>query len=356
MRVLERCYGASPGTFEREYPHLYRPTAEALAMAYVIEQQGTIVSHVGVYPIEVMVHGVPILVAGIGGVGTLPAARGQGHMTRLLYHVIEEMRAHGYVLSWLGGDRQRYNAFGWERAGLAYELTFSRRSLDRAGVQAVPIEACFPDDALPAVERLQSLPALHVRRPDLALQLRKQGLRLWVAEDGYAIVHGNLFGPLSIAELVSASGREAGMVRALLDWTGRNDISWQIPACEEERLSRVVPYTSRWHAGNWSMYRIVDLARLLALMQPILARRAAPLRDGALSIAVREHDRTDAATLVVRGGDVQVLPGRQAERTVEWSAVEAVRALLGGPPVAEMPAELAPLLPLPAYVPPLDHV
>jgi predicted N-acetyltransferase YhbS len=357
MRALERCYGAWPGIFDRGYPHLYRPTAKALAAAYVIEEQGTIVSHVGLYPIEVVVHGHPVRIGGIGGVGTLPPARGKGYMTKLLYHVIDEMRAQGYALSWLGGDRQRYNAFGWERGGLAYDLTFSRRALDRAGVESVPIEAQYPADALDVVERLQSLPACHARRSDLALQLRKEGLRVWVSEDGYAIVRGRLFGSLFISELVSASGRETGMIRALLDWTDKGEISWELPACDAKRLARVMPCVSHWRVGGGVMYRIVDLTRLLRGMAPIVARQAAPLRDFSLSIGIREHDRTDVATITVHDGDVQVFPGRDAEHYVEWTAVDAVRVLLGGPPVApDIPPDLAALLPLPVYVPQLDHV
>jgi hypothetical protein len=107
------------------------------------------------------------------------------------------------------------------------------------------------------------------------------------------------------------------------------------------------------------MYRIIDLYGLLVTMAPILSRRASFLRDMELSIGVREHDRTDAVTLTVRDGRAEITPGRRAEAYVEWSSVEAVRTLFAGaPPVAEadIPEELVPLLPLPVYVPELDHV
>jgi predicted N-acetyltransferase YhbS len=359
MRFLERCYGTTPGEFEHREPHIYRPAAELCASAFVIERQGRIVSHVGLYPLETVVHGVSFPIAGIGGVATLPSERGKGHMTRLLYTVIDAMREQSYPLSWLGGDRQRYNAFGWERAGLMYDLTFSQRSLSRAGMAAVEIEALFPADAVEAVERYQSLPLCHARRPYLPLQMRKEGLRVWTAVDGYALVEGTLFGPLSILELVSASGREVGMIRALLDWTGRSQITFKVPAWDDERLARLMPYVTHWRAGDWQMWRIVDLGELLALARPILSPRAAALRDMELAIGIREHDRTDVATIAVRDGQVKVARGRQAEPYVEWSSVEAARVLLGGPPVAaqaQVPPGLATLLPIPAYVPALDYV
>jgi predicted N-acetyltransferase YhbS len=364
MRFLERCYGASPGNFERHAPHHYRPSAELCASAFVMEQEGQIVSHVGLYPLEVVVQGVTYPIGGIGGVGTLPAHRGKGYMTQLLYTVIEVMREREIPLSWLGGDRQRYNTFGWEQAGQTYELVFTRRSLERAGVsplgdEGLEIEARYPSDALDVVERSQSTLACHTHRPHLALQMRSQGLRVWTTEDGYALVHGSLWGALSLAELVSASGRETSMVYALLDWTGRDEIKWKVSAWDGERLARLMPAVSHWQMNDWQMWRIVDLAQVLARARPLLQRRATAVRDFELAIGVREHDRTDVATIRVRDGEVEVARGRHADSTVEWSSVEAARVLLGGPPVgleAGVPAGLAALLPIPVYLPSLDYV
>jgi predicted N-acetyltransferase YhbS len=357
MLFLNRCFGFSAGGFERYYPHLYRPTDAFYSTAHVVESNGQIVSHVGLYPLEVVVQGVSVPMGGIGAVATLPSARGEGHMTKLLHHTIKEMRDSGYPLSWLVGDRQRYKTFGWERAGMIYDLSFSHRSLERVGIEAAPLEARFPEDAVDVVERFQSLPVYHTRRPDLVLQLRKDELRLWTMEDGYVIVEGPSYGRLSIAELVSASGQEASMIRAVLDWTGRRDISWELPAVDADRIARIMHYASGWRAGGGQMYRIIDLSGLLTAMKPILSQRAALAPDLQLAICIEEHDRTDAATIWVRDGDVEIAPGRHGERCVEWTSVEAARALLGGPPVAAgVPAELGALLPLPVYLPPLDHV
>jgi GNAT superfamily N-acetyltransferase len=359
IRFLDRCYGFSPGMFEAGYPHMYHPTDELCAASYVMEREGRIVSHVGLYPIEVVVHGVTWPIGGIGGVGTLPEERGKGHMTRLLQTVVEVMRETEVPLSWLGGDRQRYNAFGWERAGQTYELTFTRRSLDRAGIKPLTLEARRPVEALDWVERLQPTLVCHTRRHHLPLQLRAEGLRAWTAEDGYAFVRGSEWGPLSISELVSASGRETGLVRALLEWTQRDDIRWNVSAWDQERLSRVMPGVSHWRLGDWGMWRVNDPAQVLALARPVLRRRAAALRDFELAIGVREHDRTSVATLAVRDGQVEIARGRHVQAYVEWSAVEAARAFLGGPPVAaeaDVPAGLRALLPIPMYLPALDHV
>jgi hypothetical protein len=324
----------------------------------VIERTGEIISHVGVYPIEVVLHGVTVRIGGIGAVCTAASARGEGHMTRLLYHAIEEMREQGYPLSWLGGDRHRYRAFGWECVAADYELTFSRRSLERTGADPVDLEAQFPKDVFDVVSRLQPLQVCHAVRPHLDQQLLAEGRRAWTAQDGYALLKGE-WGQTTISELVSTSGREVGMVRSLLDWTGGDEMTWHLPASDHERLARVMPGASRWRLGDWQMVRIVDLTRLLEVFEPLLSSRAQWLRDSGLSIGIREHDRIDMATLIVRDGEVEVVPGRAADRYVEWSSVEAARVLLGGPPVSnadELRGLLAALFPLPVFVPGLDHV
>lgn len=360
MRFLERCYGHSRDFFLRAYPHLYRPDPEACACCHVVAREGRIVSHVGLFPIEVVVAGVRLPLGGIGGVATLPEERGKGHMSRLLRHAIELMRRSGCLVSGLGGDRQRYNAFGWEWAGLAVHLTFSRRSVDRAQVEPVEIQEVRPDEALDAVAGFHMLQPCHVRRPKLALQLRMQGVRLWVAQDGYVLASGESPAPPTILELVSGSGREAGMVRALLDASRAGEVHWhRFSAWDHERLARLLPCVSSWTTGSDWSYRINDLPGLLVACRPVLEQRAACLRDFDVSLGIREHDRVDEATIALRNGDLELSSGRSSHTYVELDPVAAVRLFLGGPSAPAgcgVPQALHALLPLPVHVPPLDHV
>ncbi len=361
MRYLEGCFGHSRGFFKRFYPHIYHPTPEACSWGYVIEKDGQIVAHVGLYPIEIVTAGVPLKVGGIGGVCTLPEERGHGYMSRLLRHVIGEMREIGYIVSWLGGNRQRYNTFGWEKGDAAYRLTFSQRSLERAGVEPLPLVQKLPWEAEETIATLQSHTACHARRPHLARKLQQQGLRVWVAPrmEGYAIVQGEARDHLTIQELVSVSGQETNMIRAMLDDTFGEQASWEISVWDQERLTRVMPAVARWQSGYSGMYRIVDLTQLLTRATPFMAPRAAAVRDFDIAIGIREHDRTAVTTVAVHNGTVEVQAGRRSQTYVELSPVVAVRLFLGGPPIPErdqIPAGLQALLPVPVYVPMLDHV
>jgi predicted N-acetyltransferase YhbS len=358
VRLLDRSYGSGVGSFERMDPRLYQPTADACACFHVLEHNGRIVSHVGIYPIEVLTSGVELTIGGIGAVATMPEERGHGHMSRLLRHAVEVMRERHYPLSWLGGNRQRYNAFGWELAGISYHVTLSRRSLDRAAVEPVPVQEVFPWEAEALIERLQSTLVCRARRSDLGMYLRKQGLRVWVAEDGYLVTHAG-WGKPFVAELVSTSGREAGLIRAVMEWASQGEAKCVLSMWDQERLARLLPAASGWDARSNEMYRIVDLYPLLAAAQPVLERRAAGLRDLDLCFEIREPDHVDAVTLSVSDSHVRVKPGRDSARVIELTPIAAARLLLGGPPVgdsSQIPSQLAALLPIPVHVPPLSDV
>ena len=56
------------------------------------------------------------------------------------------------------------------------------------------------------------------------------------------------------------------------------------------------------------MYRLVDLAGLLAAFRPVLCARAAALRDLEVAIGVREHDRVAVAKGISQARDVSDKP------------------------------------------------
>lgn len=359
MRFIERAFGHSKAFFQRAYPHLYLPTEEAMSWAYIIEEDGEIVSHVGVYPIESVTAGVRYSVGGIGAVSTSAKARGKGYMTELLHHAIMEMRRIGYPISWLGGDRQRYNSFGWELASPLYDLQFSRRSLEWHGIEPVQIEEVMPEEALPVIEKFQARQACHTIRPDLARQVQIMDKRFWIFSDGYAILAGQARRELRILELVSTGGHELGVIRALLDWNFGDRASWGLSMWDGERIGRLMRCVSYWSGGSSAMYRINDLAQVLDAARPVLSARARGLHDFSVAIGVQEHDRTSVTTVAVVDGEVHIEPGRHTTSYVELPVVEATRLILGGPPIApqaNLPQPLLALLPVPCYVLPFDHV
>ena len=99
--------------FRRILPKLYRP--ELMSFNYAAVCDGRIRAVVGVFPLGWCVDDTQLRIAGIGGVCTHPEYRKRGLMQELMPHCVNEARSQGYHLSWLGGQRQRYAYFGYEK-------------------------------------------------------------------------------------------------------------------------------------------------------------------------------------------------------------------------------------------------
>ncbi|MBI4531010.1 MAG: GNAT family N-acetyltransferase [Candidatus Latescibacteria bacterium] len=356
QRFMERCYGHSWNYFPRQYPQLYRVEDDALRGFYVLERDGKVVSHVGLFPLECVAFDGRVMAGGIGGVATQPEDREKGYMSRLLPYVIAQMKDRGYPLSCLGGDRQRYNAFGWEFAGLTYTLTLTRRAMDRAGIRPAEIREFDPVEAAPEMSRFLKILPLRVERQLVLLVLRKPGLRAWLSEDGYVLSNGERAHPVSIMEVASPTGREAELLRAVMERCFGGEATLQVSAFDRERLSRLLRATAWWSAESDWDYRVVDLVGLLEAYRGRLKERAKWVTPFEMSLGLTFSDEIQQATISVQDGKVEIGRGRQVEPYVELDALAGTRLLLGGPSPAQEVEGLSGLLPLPVHVPSLDHV
>lgn len=165
-----------PHDFARMLPVLYRRTDEHMGCNRGIRENGRLRAVVGVFPMTWSVGPATLRVAGIGGVAVHPADRGSGYMSALMTHIVEHIRADGYQLSWLGGQRQRYQNFGYEFAGTGLQLALNRRNLKSLPETPPPVEfeRLDPADAaaVHAIHGFQARNAAHTVRMDADFALR----------------------------------------------------------------------------------------------------------------------------------------------------------------------------------------
>lgn len=356
MRFLERCYGHSRNYFPRFYPQLYRREEDALSSFIVLEEGGKIVSHVGLFPLELVSFGAHITVGGIGGVATLPEERKKGYMSKLLEYTCNIMKQNDFPLSVLWGDRQRYYSFGWDIAGLKYSLTITTRSLEWVGTKAAEVKEVSPEDAVSFVEKLHNTLQLRVNRKHHILNLKKQGIRIWVGSEGYVISSGEIGSP-RILEVVSLEGKEPELIKGVMEHCFGDSASVEVNAFEIERLERLLKVASYWTTIPEGQFRIIDVTSLFKAFRGPLSIRAKMVKDFELSIGLRFGNEVDTTTIFVSGGEVSVEKGKHSKNYVELDEREAVRIFLGGSTIDDRKVkELSTLLPLPVHVPSLDHV
>jgi len=341
---LNYVFGAQ--NFETLLPAVYQKTDEWMSCNWAVRQDGKIRGIVGLFPIQWQVGDATLKVGGIGGVSTHPRSRGAGHMKALMSRCIEVMKDEGYHLSYLGGQRQRYQYFGYERCGISSSFNLNKSNLrhrfdDDPGIRFEPLEK---EDA----ERLARTRELHAAQPMHCIRAPENfynHLRNWYQRPHVALDSADrMIGYLTasekgdqIAELVGDD--DATAFRMLRAWAA-NHADWEtsisLPATRLNLTHLLGQYgerTSLQPAGNWQVFAWTEL--LDALLQ--MRRLSGPLMEGRVVVDISEYG---AVALQVEGERAT------CERTDDKPALQcdpltAMRLFFG--PLA--PSQILPLPP-----------
>jgi GNAT superfamily N-acetyltransferase len=359
---------------------------------------GRQVSRVVIVPMLMRIGAAVVRMDGIGGVSTEEEFRNRGYSRRVMETAVEQMRRGDAALSTLFGIEDFYQKFGYETTGPEYtvvlplaEATAPTRSLPR-GWRFRPLT---PGD-MPAVMRLYHAntrratgalvrhdagddPSQTERLADLNPDARKIGLRAWNRLQGIAVEPGedacrvlvdqsgrigayawfganwwmgvrrrDLPGAFHIAEGMARDAEVADtLLVACRTWAEEagsdgDGIALAIPpegpvamAAAYEGGQMLGVYT---RGGNF-MGRVLDLGRLLRLLQPELAAR---VRSARLPFQGRLIFRTDEdeAAIVIRDDDVQVDGRASGGLVVELPQTALARLCLGGFDPADVLARL----------------
>ena len=357
---------AAPDDFANLLPKLYRPDDEHMSCHYAVVADDEIRAVVGVFPLLWKVGDATLRIGGIGGVSTHPRFRGQGLMQRLMEHSVATMREQGYHLSWLGGQRQRYANFGYEKCGHAISFKLNRRNLrDRfGGTSSVYFEEIMAGDVqrLTRVRELHNARSIRAERPesDLYSLLCSWSCRPYAALDngemvGYVVSSG-LGGDL--AELAAATPDvELEIARAWVEQGPSDGVSIELGPLAGgilPHLAALAEHTSVDGSGNWQVFDWVSVTKgLLTARQSVV-----PLPAGRVTLAIAGYGtlaiEVDADIVSCRKGDEPAM--------ISCDSPLAHRLLFGPLPpsqLLDLPADAAALeswCPLPLFWPRTDNV
>lgn len=137
--------GVNHSNFETMIPKVYGPQVETSDMHYLaVDDEKVIRGLVAVMPNELRIGGETLKIGFVGTVSVHPEARGEGHMKKLMWMAIEDMKAQGVDISLLGGQRQRYEYFGYAKGGVGYNFTVGepnvRHALKNVDIEGVVFE------------------------------------------------------------------------------------------------------------------------------------------------------------------------------------------------------------------------
>jgi hypothetical protein len=314
--------GSAPPNFSKMLPQLYRP--EVMEWQWGIRRGGQLMSIVGLFPRTLLVMDETLSVGGIGGVSTHQRlSRGSGHMRTLMHHCVDQMKADGCDLAFLGGQRQRYAYYGFDHCGsqVSFQISNknvqhrdnfpeSRRTAEPPPITFEPLTAADTARMTRAEELYTASSALsRVDRGDeFALYLQSWNGNASAAVNGST---GEMIGYVvasrgSISEVHGASPAvEADIVCAWAEADGDANLKlppWRADGELGRELSSFAESVSVGSSYNFLIYNWAEVVG--AFLKLRAATAAVPLSPGSVAVEIEDYG-TILLTVPGDGGAVR---------------------------------------------------
>ena len=124
-------HNGSPQNFEKMLPKMWGRDDAHMGKHLGVFDGGALVACIGVYPLETVVNGEKLLFSTMGNIATHWDHTGKGYMSLLIDAAMKELETIGADASRLGGNRHRYNRYGFESCGQLLHLTFAPNTLGK---------------------------------------------------------------------------------------------------------------------------------------------------------------------------------------------------------------------------------
>lgn len=116
-------------------PKLYKNHNETSKYHHIVKEAHRIKAMVGSFPLSLTVCGNNLKVRGIGTVSVHKYSRKSGYMRNLMDTAIAEIKAEGCDFAVLGGQRQRYEYWGFTPCGISLHLNFNSSNIKHSTVE-----------------------------------------------------------------------------------------------------------------------------------------------------------------------------------------------------------------------------
>ena len=316
-----------PHDFKTMLPKLFLPNTDYEKYAYMIKEN---------HRIEALIYAVPLTVAAgegdvfkakvIGMVSVDPDARGKGYMKALMNRIHEDMIAEKCDFAVLGGQRQRYEYFGYEPAGHLKNIQVTATNIRHAvstditgkytffkleeNPQWIPQAFCLYDESIK-----QSFGC--IRKEDEFLAV----LQSWKNQP-YAIVKENQFlgyltccfrdNILIVEEFYLKSGENIKeIVKALFGLAGKmsldesdliKSIIFKVGPYQMDLSAELSSLCESYSVFGEQAYCILDFEHVV---QTLLRKKHLlnPLQEGTLNLHIQEYG---VLSIKIYGKDVRV--------------------------------------------------
>jgi len=280
-----------PHNFKTLLPKVYADGAIDHSVHYLAKQGHCIRAMVAMLPQRMRLLDRTISAGCVGTVSVHPYARGEGHMKKLMAMMAEDAAARNLDLLVLGGQRQRYNYFGFEQAGvtLRYRIdaTNVRHCLKDVDISDVSFEALSEDKP----EGLDFAYALSAKLPAACERPRNELLAMLHSWNNDALlirIGGEPAGYVSgqIAEIVlTDEALLPKVIKAFMAELGLTEIQIGVSPHQTQRMEILSRLCGQRTIGHTEMIRVLNWKNVL---DACLRLKASYMRleDGRLALEI----------------------------------------------------------------------
>ena len=291
-------------------PKLYKEEYRPQDQNYVVTEDGVLTTAVGAYDHEISVCGHRLACRGIGNVAVHPDHRSKGYMKDAMNAALQDMIKDGIVLSTLGGRRQRYLYFGYDKAGSLYNFHVSRDNIRHVyGDLTAPFTV--REVTTPADPVIDSMVALNEASPVNPLRPRDRYLDIansWKAKllailDGARFVgYCVLVGGKSVSEIQTVSdGEFMSAIRSLYAFIGEG-FGVNLPAHQFSYRRDITPIAEGMSLGHAMHFNILNYrAAVEAFLDLKLQYESLP--DGSVVLLIHGYAGDERIRVSVKNGE-----------------------------------------------------
>ena len=314
-----------------------------------VREDGSIRGLVAVMPNELTIAGTTLKTGYVGTVSTHPYGRGEGHMKQLMAMAIEGMENEGVDIAMLGGQRQRYEYFGFTKGGIAREHRITKTNLRHVLGDTDVSNICICDvnegdaDTIAKCAALNEARKIYAKRSleDFCIISKTWNKQLMAVKvdgefAGYIIAAGGDFAEVLLYDVTLVNK----VIKAYIEKTGVSSVGFSTGEYEVElnrELAKVEEDTGISHS---EMLRIFNFPKVIGALMALKASYK-PMMDGKLSFVIDGQ----GMTIEVANG-VPSVTNEAGEDATELTAKEAQTLFLamnGEEVVKQLPLGWAPL-------------
>lgn len=317
-------------------PKLYKEQYNPAENNVILKEDGVIKAAIGCYPINVTAAGRKLRIMGIGNVAVTKDCRRKGYMIELMNMALEKMIAEGYDYSLLGGQRQRYEYFGYVPAGSGINFTINKGNIRH--VRSGNTETDFTAELLKEndADAIAKIKALYDKMPFRAERKEDEMYDILCSWGclPYVVYCGGEFKGYFVmkqgytAEIKAVNTEDLlDIILCIIETSGNESVSFTVPVYDTETCGFMAKRCCGMAVCHVEQLNIFNYAKFIEAFLTIKAERI-NLCSGTLNVLVHGYAKDEKLAITVDGKTVTVAE-TDADPDVELDNLEAVAFFAG---------------------------